>query len=65
MKIYRKRVVKIVKELVWGFILVVYLTSGGILLWSKIVRSTSINYSKYTITNKYEMSVDEANLAVY
>lgn len=62
---YRKRVVKIVKKLVCGFILVVYLTSGGILLWSKIVRSTSINYSKYTITNKYEMSVDEANLAVY
>ena len=45
-----------------GLILVVYLTTGGIVLWSKIVRASSVNNSKYIITNKYEMTEDEVNL---
>jgi len=57
-----KRIVKIVKKLACGLILVVYLTTGGIVLWSKIVRASTVNNSKYTITNKYEMSEDEVNL---
>lgn len=58
----KKRIVKIVKKLICGFILVIYLTTGGIVLWSKIARATSVTNSKYTITNKYEMSEDELNL---
>lgn len=60
----KKRFVKIVKKLIFGFILVIYLTTGGIVLWSKIVRATSVINSKYTITNKYKMSEDELNLCV-
>ncbi|MGV8979909.1 hypothetical protein [Clostridium sp.] len=58
----RKKFVKIVKKLICGFILVIYLTTGGIVLWSKIVRAFSGNNSKYTITNKYGLSQDEVNL---
>ncbi|MBU3145992.1 hypothetical protein [Clostridium sp. CF012] len=58
----RKRIVKIVKKLVCGLILVVYLTTSGIVLWSKIVRASTANNSKYTITNKYAMTEDEVNL---
>lgn len=58
----KKRIVKIVKKLVCGLILVVYLTAGGIALWSKIVGSSTVNNFRYTITSKYEMTEDEVNL---
>lgn len=58
----RKRIVKIAKKLVCGLILVVYLTTGGIILWSKIVRASTVNNSRYTITDKCGMTEDEVNL---
>ncbi|MBU3101933.1 MULTISPECIES: hypothetical protein [Clostridium] len=60
----KQKFVKIVKKLICGFILVIYLTTGGIVLWSKIVRATSVINSKYAITNMYEMSEGELNLFV-
>ncbi|MGK0466476.1 hypothetical protein [Clostridium sp.] len=60
----RKRIVEIVKKLVCGLILVVYLTTGGIVLWSKIVSTSTVNNSRYTITDKYGMTEDEVNLLV-
>ncbi|MCB2292917.1 hypothetical protein LGK95_05200 [Clostridium algoriphilum] len=58
----RKKFIKIVKKLICGLILVVYLTSSGIALYSKIVRASGEYNTKYTITNNYGMMEEEVNL---
>ena len=57
----RKKIAKIIKKLIRSLILVTYLTSSGIALYSKILRASGIDYSKYTIVTNYG-SDEEANL---
>ena len=60
----RNKFVKIVKKVCFGLIVVIYLTTEGSFLWSKIVSGCNVNNFKYTVENKYEMAENEVNLLV-
>jgi len=59
----RKKFVKIVVKLISGFIVVIYLTTSGIVLGYNKLSAYIQNNAKYTITNKYTHN-DELKLKV-